>query len=348
MQILFVTARNPQFWTITEYIERALRSYGHEVNWFDDGDFLFPGTFRDACRPVRRFDIWNLNRRLRVRLRNRPDLLLCAGGERLSFRTIETARALGIRTVMWTIDTIKPFDHRISLAPYFRAVFCGGTEMIEALRGSKIEQGPFWLPFACDPEIHCPAQLSSQEKAHFGCDIAFVGSLHPELYPARINMLTALTPFDLGIWGPGASRLRARSPLRANVRGDETTPNEWTRIYSSAKIILCAHYDGPGPECRQASPRVFEALACGGFLVCDNQPDVTALFEDGQDLVIYKSLEDLREKVMYYLAHDQERHAIAANGQHKVLTAHTYRHRVARMLELLSEATDAAEGHSHR
>jgi len=243
--------------------------------------------------------------------------LLCTGGERILPETVEAARATGTTTVLWTIDSVKSRDPRVALAPYFDFVFCGGTEMIAALRGSKLHNGPYWLPFACDPEVHRPIRLSPEEKSRYDYDIVFVGSLHRDLYPNRLSMLEALADFKMGIWGPGARALPASSPVHGKIRGDGIGYEEWVRIYSSARIVLCAHSSYPDKPCAQASPRVYEVLACGGFLLCDNQSDVRTLFEDGQDLAIFRSLSDLKHKARYYLDHDQERGEIAAHGREK-------------------------------
>ena len=333
MKILFATARNPHFPTITEYIERAARALGHDIISFDDRAFTFPGRLRAAIPRIDRLDLSRLNRKLATEVRQqRPDLLLCAGGERILPETVEAARATGTTTVLWTIDSVKSRDPRIALASYFDFVFCGGTEMIEALRGSRLRNGPSWLPFACDPELHRPIKLSPEEESLYGCDIAFVGSLHLDLYPNRLPMLEALADFKMGVWGPGARALPASSPIHGKIRGDGIGYEEWARIYSSAKIVLCAHSSYPDIPCTQASPRVYEVLACGGFLLCDDQPDVRALFEDGQDLAIFRSLSDLNHKARYYLDHDQERREIAVRGREKVLAKHTYRHRVAALI----------------
>ncbi|HSB67768.1 MAG TPA: glycosyltransferase [Candidatus Methylomirabilis sp.] len=333
MKILLATTRNPHFPTITEYIERAIRALGHSLSTFEDREFLLPGRLREAIPPLGGFDLRRLNRRLAdAARRERPDLLLCVGGERILPRTVEAARAAGARTALWTVDTVKPDDPRIPLAPHFDFVFCGGREMVGALQGANLPNGPYWLPFACDPELHHPVDASPGGRPPGGCDIAFVGSLHRGIYPRRLAMLETLADFDLGVWGPGARDLPASSPIYSKVRGDQVPCEEWTRIYSAAKIVLCAHYDGPGPRSMQASPRVYEILACGGFLLCDDQSDVRALFEDGKDLVIFRDPDDLRQKAQHYLARPEERRAIAGRGREKVLAGHTYRHRIASLL----------------
>jgi spore maturation protein CgeB len=333
MRLLFATARNPRFPTITEYVERAIRSLGHELLWFDDRRYLLPGSLRAAVPLLQRLDTLHVNHALIRALRlHRPTMLLCAGGERILPRTVEAARAAGIRTVLWTIDTVTSHDPRPSLASHYDFVFCGGTEMLEALRGRGLRREPRWLPFACDPELHRPRNLTPEERTRYGCDVAFVGSLHRDLYPNRIAVLEALADFDLGVWGPGADTLPATSPLHPSLRGDGVGAEAWTRIYSAAKLVLCIHYDRPGPVCRQASPRVYEVLACGGFLLCDDQPDVRQLFTDGRELAIFRNPEELRQKIRYYLDHERARREIAERGRAKVLAGHTYQHRLAVLL----------------
>jgi spore maturation protein CgeB len=188
-----------------------------------------------------------------------------------------------------------------------------------------------WLPFACDPGLHGKIKLTSAESSAYGCDVCFVGSVHPGLYPGRIKLLESISDLDIKVWGPGAEALPASSPLRARIAGGKTTPEQWTRIYSAAKIVLCMHYshtDINRYPCYQASPRVYEAMACGAFLLCDAQKDVMTLFQDGKHLGIFRGAEDLRKKITYYLANSEKRGAIAKAGQDEVIGKHTYLDRI--------------------
>ncbi len=84
-------------------------------------------------------------------------------------------------------------------------------------------------------------------------------------------------------------------------------------------------------------PRIFETLACGGFLLSNRTTAITSLFVDGKDLVIYDTLDDLAGKALYYLAHPEERRAIAGRGMRKVRAHHTWLHRAGRIVEVLEE-----------
>ena len=81
--------------------------------------------------------------------------------------------------------------------------------------------------------------------------------------------------------------------------------------------------------------RAFDILGSGGFLLSNYQEDFLEYFTPGEDFVCYESEADLLQKLDYYLAHEDERQAIARNGHAKVAAAHTYRDRVRQMLNLL-------------
>lgn len=71
------------------------------------------------------------------------------------------------------------------------------------------------------------------------------------------------------------------------------------------------------------SLRVLDIMFCGGFCMTNYQPEIAEFFEDGADLVMYSSIEDLKSKVSYYLEHEQERAQIALNGYKKVKQNHS-------------------------
>ena len=82
------------------------------------------------------------------------------------------------------------------------------------------------------------------------------------------------------------------------------------------------------------SLRVFDVLGCGGFLITNYQNDLPELFEPGVDLEVYSSLEELHDKVGYYLTHENERISIAKNGYEKVKKFHSYDTRIQEMLSV--------------
>lgn len=78
--------------------------------------------------------------------------------------------------------------------------------------------------------------------------------------------------------------------------------------------------------------RAFEILGAGGFLLSNYQADFADCYIDGEDYVSYSSMEDMMNKIEYYLSHDNERKEIAANGLRKTQEEHTYISRLREML----------------
>ncbi len=337
MKILFAGYRNPHFITVTEYAEKAFIAAGANVSFFPDRKFLIPGRIRQMSSFLENMDLWALNRRLlRKAEKEKPDIFFACGGIRILPFVLSALKDMGIKTILWTIDPPKEYvGLPLETVPYYNYVFCGGSEAVEVFRGAGINNA-VWLPFACDPEFHKKRELSESEQRELGCDICFVGSVHEQMYPWRLKILERVSDMDLKVWGPGAENISAVSPLKKKVMGGQTPPELWTKIYSAAKIALCMHYsssDGNRHPCYQASPRVYEAMACGTFLMCDAQKDVMSLFEDGKHLVIFKDAADLCDKIKYYLANPEKREAIARAGRDEVLKKHTYSDRIRGVLE---------------
>jgi len=331
MRILLSGYHNPHYWTVTEYIERAIRALGHELAVFDDGTRYIPGRLRDRSRWIERADRAWVNRRLQTCAgRLRPDVLIVLGGELIDPDTVHRAKTGGAAAVLWTIDAPWNFEPVLRAAAAYDRIFCQGTEAVELLRESGIG-GARWLPMGCDPECH--SRRSSGAEGDRGHGVVFVGS-H---YPVREQVFAGLAGTDFSIWGPGWERLPAASPLRMHVKGAHTAPAAWTGIYRASKIVLAVHYrDLRGLiPCHQASPRVFEAMACGAFVLSDRQRDVLALFREGEHLACFGDAAELAEKVRHYLGSPDERERIARQGAEAVLLDHTY---TGRLRELLDEA----------
>ena len=80
--------------------------------------------------------------------------------------------------------------------------------------------------------------------------------------------------------------------------------------------------------------RIFDLLACEGFVLCNYQSDLLNEFLPGEELDIYSSIEELEEKIRYYLSHTDVCREIAHNGYEKVSKHHTYPLRLEQMFRL--------------
>ncbi|RPH52474.1 MAG: hypothetical protein EHM85_02715 [Desulfobacteraceae bacterium] len=326
MKILSSGHHNPHFFTITEYIESAIRNLGHDVSVFEDRQHVIPGRIRKRVPFLNQLDLKIINRKMLSLAKScKPDIAIITGGNRIEVKTIRRLKRLGVITVLWTTDPAPYFETLVTGAAFYDYIFCQGTEAVEMLARAGIK-GAQWLPMACDPEYHHSVECTSADRKKYGSDIVFVGSY----YPNRATLFEKLVDFNIAVWGPGWDALDRNSLLGRCIRGAHTTPNDWLKIYSASKIVLATHYKDPQNRfpVYQASPRIFEALACRAFVLCDDQRDVFSLFQDGEDLVRFIDASDLMNKAKHYLAHPEERNKIAGMGNRNVLKNHTYTHRI--------------------
>ena len=210
MKILLSGYHNPHYETVTEYMERALLTLGHELLSFDDRCHLVPGRLRERSALLRRLDLEWINRRLLARARRSGvRVVLVTGGNRILGGAVRQLRSQGVVTALWTTDPpIRRWSDPES-APRYDHVFCQGTEAVEIFSRRRNIPSPRWLPVGCEPGSHHPVELKESDRREYGSDVVFVGSHYPE---GRC-CFEALADFDLAIWGPGWEKLRERIPV---------------------------------------------------------------------------------------------------------------------------------------
>lgn len=129
------------------------------------------------------------------------------------------------------------------------------------------------------------------------------------------------------------TRSDASALPKADCRGGVNTLSEMPKVFHASRINLNITMR---PIETGLSLRIWDVLGCAGFLITNYQAEIPEYFEIGKDLETYESLEELEEKIRYYLSHEEERVEIAINGYEKVKKYHTYEMRLAQMIQILT------------
>ncbi len=82
--------------------------------------------------------------------------------------------------------------------------------------------------------------------------------------------------------------------------------------------------------------RVFDVPASGAFLLTDYKEVLGEMFAP-EDMVTFRSPEEAREKLEYYLKYPETRRRVAARARERVLSRHTYGHRAQDMVREMTE-----------
>lgn len=125
--------------------------------------------------------------------------------------------------------------------------------------------------------------------------------------------------------------------IRVQYCGSVDYWSEMPKVFRMSKINL----NFTIPNIKSGIPlRMWDVLGAGGFLLTNYQAEIPYFFEEGKDLVCFDGIEDLKEKVGYYLTHEEERQAIAIQGYRKVKEQHNYIERIREMLSICDACAD--------
>ncbi|MEW6455192.1 MAG: glycosyltransferase [Acidobacteriota bacterium] len=124
-------------------------------------------------------------------------------------------------------------------------------------------------------------------------------------------------------------------PFRSQIK---TMSKQWLTAIKHSKIAdgtQIRFYPGSRKYIDQIKGRNFEIPGCGGFLLTEMAEDLENYYKIGREIVCFDSIDDLIEKIDYYLHHEDERIAIAQAGYERTLCEHTYVHRFTEIFKQL-------------
>jgi spore maturation protein CgeB len=261
-----------------------------------------------------------------------PDLVLAMAQAPLDRRAINDLKKLGAKTAFWFVEDFRQMRYFTEIAASYDYFFhIQGQEIISLLDG--LGANHCFLPVAAHPPCHHPLGLSPQQKKNLGAPVGFMGAA----YPNRVTILTRLLErgLPLKIWGVDWP---AHGVLGAALQDNRyISSQEVVRIYNSCPVILNLHSSPwaqtPIGGVDFINPRTFEIGACNGFQLVDKAPGLENFFTEGTEIATFSSEDELLEKADFYLKHPALRESMAAAAREKVLSRHTYYHRMEKLLD---------------
>jgi spore maturation protein CgeB len=310
---------------MSRYVYETLKSMGHNVRLFDFGAH---GLCQSLLKKISREGFLSHIDKVLIEAAKgfRPDIFLTIFGFDHRKIVIERMKSMGIITICWWLNDPFQFKRSVDRASVYDYYFINSKGNINAYRDAGVKN-IFFLPVGCYPSVH-----KKLDNAEIKYDICFAGDWHP----VREDILNSLArDFNIAIFGPWKKRkMNKNSVLVKNVvRQTIFSPEEMVRIFNQFRIVLNIH-SWFGKWDYGINPRVFEANGCGSFQICDYKDEIPELYEPEKEIVLYKSMEELKEKLSFFLAHEKERNEIAENGFLKTINHHTYEHRLKEMFHI--------------
>jgi hypothetical protein len=101
----------------------------------------------------------------------------------------------------------------------------------------------------------------------------------------------------------------------------------YVKALLTTKIVICVQRDK-----WEDHYRLMEGLAAGAMILSDTMLGLPRGLEHGKSVVLFQNLTQLRDQLVYYLQHDEERLAIAKRGWEIAMGRHRSWHRLEELL----------------
>jgi glycosyltransferase involved in cell wall biosynthesis len=166
-----------------------------------------------------------------------------------------------------------------------------------------------WLPFSVDIDIYRKLKLP---KIY---DVLTSSNSRKDVYPNREKV----------------NKLVGKMKLKAVIK--RIVHQKYIKAINQTKICIISTNVFNSPNMKFT-----EFTSCGSFVLSDKPADMEKLgFKDGEHLVIYKDLNDLKKKILYYLKHKKERELIAKNGMEFTRKNHSNILRVQQFIKIIED-----------
>jgi spore maturation protein CgeB len=324
------------------YTYNALLRWGQrtrrlDMSGFNDGFNLFDQFLSTDVRKglMRNSYVEMLSQLLLESFNEKPvDILICMAQAPITPRVLTELRRRGVITVLWFVEDYLRFTYWREMAQFYDFIFTiQKGECLSAIKNAGAGE-VHYLPTACDPYLHAPMKLTDEDRKKWGSPVSFVGAG----YHNRQQMFASLANYPFKIWG---SEWPLCKPFDRMVQEESRriAPEEYIKIFNATEVNLNLHSsmerDGVEPNGDFLNPRTFELASCGAFQLVDERLLLKEAFDVGTEIVTFKDLPDLRDKIDYYMAHPREREEINQRSRARVLKEHTYDKRIEEMLSVI-------------
>jgi spore maturation protein CgeB len=181
-------------------------------------------------------------------------------------------------------------------------------------------------------------------------DVTFVGGSHPyrkwlidQLEKAGINVMA----WGGGIWPAGRltpdQMVDVFNQSKINLNISNSRSMHLPYLLSSWRAMRAI----TSPKNKeQLKARMFEINGAGGFQLTYYAEGLEHCYDIGKEIAVYMDIDDLSQKIRYYLKHEDEREAIADAGYRRALREHTFAQRFVEIADWIFGKHSRAGGMS--
>jgi len=274
---------------------------------------------------------------LKLAVKFQPDLILVLKGETILPKTLRKLKNLSSRPslVNWWVDNPIIYDgkHKWLIfphcVPYYDQLFIFDYSYFEPLKKLGARSVSF-LPCAVDPSHYYPKDLTPDELSRLKCNICFIATF----YKDRGDLIEPFLNIPgLAIWGGGwidfFKKKRIKN-IQNILRGNYLPIEDVNKAYQAATIVLNFHHRQT--KIAGLNSRAFEIPATGGMQLTDYVPEMEGLLVPNEEVSVYKTPTEGAQLAKDLVNDPGTRNKIARAGYERVISEHTYVHRMQAIL----------------
>lgn len=165
-----------------------------------------------------------------------------------------------------------------------------------------------------DEDFHYPREITDDDLKRIGGEVGFVGTWEE----ARMNSLLYLSRKGIPVRVFGTKEWQQCKNDNPNliIENHGLYNDDYAKSFRCFKISLCFLRK---MNLDQQTSRTMEIPACGGFMLAERTNEHLNLFTENKEAVYFSSDEELYQKCLYYLTHDDERQNIAEAGHNRAV-----------------------------
>ena len=263
------------------------------------------------------------------------ELLICIDGQRLHAGLIARVKPAFRKVVLWVFEDPFMLDYNLACLDLFDLVFTNDPSCVSAYGG----RGHF-LPLAASRLLQYRDVLPDRRLRD---DIFFAGTMWPNRVPVLRRVIAAFPDASIKLVCPTNDYL---PPLPRQIASRAMTRpishEAFIDFANTSRVTLTLFRDyashtsasGGSGLATAPGPRLFELGLAGTAQVVQRHDSMPVEHFEGMDGIVLERGEALIERIAGVLADSTLRDELARRAQASALGAHTYVHRLARLLEL--------------
>ncbi|MFA9459042.1 glycosyltransferase [Halalkalibacter sp. AB-rgal2] len=249
---------------------------------------------------------------------------------------LSALKKLQISIGRWVVDDPHRIDKHVLKSKPYDFVITQEKNCLSVYKKNDLKA--IHGPLATNEKEYYPMKVNE----NYVSDICFIGTPYKNRLAIIDSLADLLQEKNTFIIGPKWEQLKNYTALKTSIINQTLPPNEVAKYYNGAKIVLNLNrpINDVGLNKQKINAitpnnRTFDIAACQSFQLTAYLEELEAYYKLKDEIICFKHKEELREHILYYLEHSEERQRIAQKAYNRTLFNHTYTIRLQHFLDQL-------------